>query len=184
MRVRDSILRDGDVIGFGRGSAVREGEVIQQRHLEFMLVLRLLKLRGTGPGRRDGPLPGAAASLQAKHPPGSDALPTGHICLPCRSHLFPPTGWDPRRAIAAAPGADLHLEWLHGYRCARGIIGKDKALPGRCENLHNAKLLAKGVAVYPSACCVVIYDLASHRQVHSTNTKQGPHPGESPPTVD
>ena len=166
--MRESILRDGDVLGFGRGSQVREGEVIQERHLEYMFVVRMLKLRGGRPRGPDKRVVGAASSLGGQQQLANPHKKTpGQICLPCRSHLFPPSRVDPQRVGPSfvAP-ADLKLEWLHGYRCARGIVLKDKLMPGRSENLHNAKFLTKNIVAFPVACCVVLFNVDGYTQEH------------------
>jgi pSer/pThr/pTyr-binding forkhead associated (FHA) protein len=46
IKVSESLLRDGDTLAFGRGRAVRVGEVAPERYFEYIFVFRTLKLHG------------------------------------------------------------------------------------------------------------------------------------------
>jgi microtubule-associated protein-like 6 len=152
VKVNESVLRDGDRVAFGRGRAVRVGEAAPERYFEYVFVFRTLKLRGQKPSRETGPK-------------GSDGPIKGHKYPPCKSHLYPESGWPDGAVNHRAPDAELELEWVHGYRCASAVV-HDTLLPvpGQCENLSNLKFLTSNRIAYPAACVVVVYDMSAHTQ--------------------
>ena len=156
VKVTESLLRDGDMLAFGRGRALRVGEAAPERYFEYIFVFRALKLHGESNGRsRSGPSGGR----------GSDAPVKGLICPPCRSHLYPPSTWPEGTHNQRAADAELQLEWVHGYRCAAAVVEQTNLpVPGQCENLSNVKFLNNNRIAYPAASVVVVYDMSSHAQ--------------------
>lgn len=84
--------------------------MIPERHLEYILVFRMLSLRGEAPSR------------EPRYEKGKGEAPEpGIIVPPCKSHLFAPAWFDPSRASFAGPETELKLEHVHGYRCCAGL---------------------------------------------------------------
>jgi hypothetical protein len=120
VKVTESLLRDGDMVSFGRGRAVRVGEAAPERYFEYIFVFRTLKLRGQAPDRSQG---GSAGSR------GTDEPVKGQVHPPCKSHLYPPSSWPDGAVNHVKADAELELEWVHGYRCAAAVVEKTD-MPG------------------------------------------------------
>jgi WD40 repeat protein len=127
--------------------------VIPERHQEYILVFRVLSLRGEAPSGRN-----------ARDATGKGEAPEqGVIAPPCKSHLYAPAWFDPSRSSLAGPDTDLRLEFVHGYRCAsvhRGANGV--SIP--VDNLNNCFWLSKTKICYPAAALVVTMSLDSNTQ--------------------
>ena len=152
VRVSKSILRDGDIISFGKGAELCEGEVIPERHVEYIFVFKLLQLRGeaarernqaggTALGRSSGQRYGNILGDRGVAGGGEDG-PSPELHPPCRSHLYAPSTWRKGMINTSKPAADLELAYVHGYRSAVQVMEiSDPMQPGKCENLHNVYLL-------------------------------------------
>ena len=168
IKVSESLLRDGDTLAFGRGRAVRVGEVAPERYFEYIFVFRTLKLHGQ---QGQGFLP----SQRQGGKNSADEKVKGQIHPPCKSHLYPPSTWPEDEDGNSVPNhvqanADLVLEWVHGYRCATAVV-EDFGMPvaGQCDNLSNVHFLNGNRIAYPAASFVIVYDLSSHTQKFFTS---------------
>ena len=166
VKVTESLLRDGDMLAFGRGRAVRTGEAAPERYFEYIFVFRTLKLRGERSSQSRS-APGAGGRGLAGQ--GADGPVKGRVCPPCKSHLYPPSSWPDGAHNQRAADAELQLEWVHGYRCAAAVVeNTDLPVPGQCENLANVKFLNGNRIAYPAASVVVVYDMSAHTQSFMT----------------
>ena len=159
-------LKDGDVIGIGKGAAVGDGETIpNDKDLLYMFVFRQ-------PGApKATPLPGSLAGGLPARPATAGALNDGHNAdahdkcqglqhHPSKSVCFAPSSYTPH-AAADNKGADvsLELDFVYGY-----ASGGQPAETARSNLFYTVQ----GKLAYPAGTLGIVYDPRSHSQEYFT----------------
>ena len=163
-------LRDGDVIGLGKGASMAAGEKLAREDLQvYMFVFR-------EPGStRATPIPPPPAKGRARGKAPSGALarePTagglnagrgadahvkceGEVRHPCICPTFAPSSYRPSPADKKGPDVGLELDFVYGY-----ASGGRLAENARCNIFYNVE----GKITYPAGTMGVVYDLRSRTQ--------------------
>lgn len=168
-RIQERELRDGDIIGYGKGRGVPVGGHIPDRNLEYVFLWKVVattppvvrgkvaqNMAGTGlhrhlrgPSRH--PLGGHKVAGEQKEKRQAIAeLPAGELVGHCKSMLYPPSNYVPSKADDRGPSADLQLEYCYGYR------GHDVR-----DSVH---YLDSSTIVYPAGSMVVKLEMSTNTQ--------------------
>ena len=125
--------------------------------------------------------PGATRGRRLPHP---SEVPRRIRYRPCRTLVFPPAGWDARRAIARSsrpPSAQLELEWIHGYEI--GLCGMVSANLCCVAAATPGEPRAERRLVFAAAAVIVVFDLGGLLDTEPTKDDGGDGDGlPTPPT--
>mmetsp|Transcript_8381 Transcript_8381/g.28139 ORF Transcript_8381/g.28139 Transcript_8381/m.28139 type:complete len:892 (-) Transcript_8381:144-2819(-) len=168
IRVREAILKDGDLVGLGKGRDVAFGSKISSRNLEYLFCLRTKADRAPHQNRLQTDLASKGAHRQlrgaARHPLHGHIVagelkerkeirnegPAGQTYHPCKARVYPQSWWRASASDSAPTPCELQLQYVYGIRSfdTRDIV----------------HYLDSNHIVYPAASLVVIYDIAHHTQ--------------------
>lgn len=174
-RVARATLRDGDLIGVGRGRDVREGGKILDRNLEYVFQIRTIERAGKGRvmahveenladkgahrqlrGESRHPLGGhSVASALAAARVARAELPAGENFAPCRAKVYPPSNYRKSQADNRPPRGQLELEYVYGIR-SHDTSG--------C--LH---YVSEDHVLYPAGAIVILHDMSTNTQSFFTD---------------
>lgn len=171
-RVSRVALRDGDVIGVGRGRDVPEGGKISDRNLEYVYQLRKMPDPGVKAQAAKGRLEENLADKgmhrqlrgQSRHPLGGHKVSgdqkvarehraefaPGITFAPCRALVYAPSRYKPSRADNEPPQSSLQLEYVYGIRShdTQGVL----------HFVDEEHLL------YPAGAFVIMHELSTNTQ--------------------
>lgn len=154
VRVKKSVLRPGDRIGFGRGAGLGDGTVINEGLLDYIFEWVTISPHGEPIGKPHQK--SKVESFQEKS--------EGVKYKQCMSYVFPPPGFRMTKEHSLPPATDLEMDFMWGgggvpvisHTGSHGYRGVD------CRN--NLHFLPNGELAWNTAATAVMMDCHNRTQ--------------------